>query len=66
MTNKVLGYRKMINFSQREMATKLGISEGQYREKEKGRYDFSQSEMKKFYETVQPFLSKVKLEDIFF
>lgn len=44
MVNKVLGYRKMISLTQKEMASQLGISEGQYRAKEKGLYDFTRNE----------------------
>lgn len=64
--NKILGYRKMLGLTQKQMAEKLGISENQYRSKEKGKFDFSSSEMKKFYELVKNELKNIKIEDIFF
>jgi len=64
--NKVLGYRKMIGFTQLQMANELGISENQYRAKEKGRYDFSKTEMEKYHEVVKKSMKDVKIQDIFF
>lgn len=46
MINKVIGYRKMIGYTQKQTAKELSISEGQYRSKEKGNYEFSRSETK--------------------
>ena len=66
MVNKILGYRKMLSMTQKEMADKLGLSEGQYRAKEKGRYDFSRDEMQKFYDLVSEKLNDVEISDIFF
>ena len=66
MINKVVGYRKMLSMTQKEMADKLGLSEGQYRAKEKGRYDFSREEMKKFHSIVNQKLTDVGIVDIFF
>lgn len=63
---KILGYRKMLSLTQKEMAEKLGLSEGQYRAKEKGYYDFSESEMMKFYKVVHEKNNDVKITDIFF
>ncbi|MHC5269286.1 helix-turn-helix transcriptional regulator [Enterococcus sp. LJL98] len=64
--NKVLGYRKMIGFSQLEMAKRLGISESQYRAKEKGRFEFTETEIEKFTSIVKKFNSEVTVLDIFF
>ena len=40
MTNKVKGYRNMLNLSQKEMAKLLDISTLSYHNKEKGKYEF--------------------------
>ena len=64
--NKILGYRKMIGMSQLKMAEELGISENQYRAKEKGRYDFTKKEIEDFTKTIQKFDSKITVLDIFF
>lgn len=66
MINKVAGYRKMLSLTQKQMAEYLGISEGQYRVKENGKYDFSQSEMKIFFEVTSKRIKNIGLEDIFF
>ena len=66
MINKIVGYRKMLSMTQKEMAEKLDLSEGQYRAKEKGYYDFSRGEMQKFYDMVHDKLGGVEITDIFF
>lgn len=66
MTNKVLGYRKMVSMTQKQMADCLGISENQYRSKEKGRYEFTKSEMEKFCSVVQQSIPTVNVQEIFF
>ncbi|MGH1803397.1 helix-turn-helix transcriptional regulator [Enterococcus gallinarum] len=66
MANKIVGYRKMVSMTQKEMAACLGISENQYRAKEKGRYDFTKSEMGKFCSIIQKSISSVNVQDIFF
>lgn len=66
MVNKIVGYRKMLAMTQKEMASKLGLSEGQYRAKEKGYYDFSKTEMEKFYDLVHEKVHGVEIADIFF
>lgn len=66
MINKVLGYRKMLGMTQEQMAKRIGISENQYRSKEKGKFDFSSSEMKIFYKLVKEKIDGINLEDIFF
>lgn len=66
MVNKVMGYRKMLCMTQKQMAEELGISEGQYRAKEKGKYEFSQNEMKTFQKLLISKVGNIKLESIFF
>lgn len=65
--NKVLGYRKMLNFTQQQMATELRISEQAYRNKEKGKTEFKKEEMITFKNLlVSRGMKKVTLDDIFF
>lgn len=64
--NKVRGYRKMLGLTQKDLALLIGISENQYRLKEKGKYEFSQSEMKKIHELICKNVGVVSLETIFF
>ncbi|MCT1926331.1 helix-turn-helix transcriptional regulator [Staphylococcus pasteuri] len=65
--NKVLGYRKMLNFTQQQMAKKLKISEQAYRNKEKGKSEFKKEEMITFKNLlVSNGMKNVMLDDIFF
>lgn len=64
--NRVKSFRALVGWSQKQMAQKLKLSETQYRAKENGRYDFTQSEMKSFFEAVKPFKEDLTYEDIFF
>lgn len=65
--NKVLGYRKMLNFTQQQMANELRISEQAYRNKEKGKTEFKKEEMITFKNLlVSRGMKKVTLDDIFF
>lgn len=62
----IAGYRKMTGLTQREMADKIGISEGTYRNKEKGKASFKDNEMKVFYELVKKTNPSVDFQEIFF
>lgn len=65
--NKVLGYRKMLNFTQQQMANELKISEQAYRNKEKGKTEFKKEEMITFKNLlVSRGMKRVTLDDIFF
>ncbi|TYR78435.1 helix-turn-helix domain-containing protein [Priestia megaterium] len=64
--NRIVGYRKMIGLTQKEMAKRLNISEGTYRNKEKGKVSFKDGEMKIFFDLVHKELPVVTINDIFF
>lgn len=65
--NKVLGYRKMINKTQKEMAKEFNVSEQTYRNKEKGKVEFKKEEMLKFKKIlVANGLKNITMDDIFF
>lgn len=65
--NKVLGYRKMLNKTQREIAELIGVSEQTFRNKEKGKVSFKKEEMVKFKNFLEESgLRDVTIEKIFF
>ncbi|OLS05224.1 hypothetical protein AUK68_08885 [Staphylococcus epidermidis] len=65
--NKVLGYRKMLGKTQKQMAMEFNISEQSYRNKEKGKVEFKKDEMIKFKSLlVGKGLNNISLDDIFF
>lgn len=64
--NKVKSLRVLTDHTQKQMAQKLGLSEGQYRAKEKGRYQFTQEEMLLFLQEVRKVDKSISLEAIFF
>lgn len=64
--NTVKSYRVLIGLTQKQMAEKLCISEGQYREKENGKFLFNQRDMKKFMRVVREVNKNVTYEEIFF
>ncbi|HCZ5525152.1 TPA: hypothetical protein O3M73_001975 [Staphylococcus aureus] len=64
--NKVLGYRKMLNFTQQQMAKELKISEQSYRNKEKGKTEFKKEEMLTFKNIlISKGMTNITLDDIF-
>lgn len=66
MNNIISGYRKMSGLSQKEMAKQLQVSEGTYRNKEKGNSFFKTNEMEAFWKLVYEKNPNVSIEDIFF
>lgn len=65
--NSVLGYRKMIDKTQKDVAKILGISEQTYRKKEKGLKEFNKTEMLVFKNLLhEKGLKDISIEDIFF
>ena len=66
MTAKVKGYRVMVGLTQQELASKLGISVQSYRNKEKGRVAFKESEKIFIRELFGRVVKGITLEDLFF
>lgn len=66
MINKVLGFRKMVGLTQEQTAKELGISTNSFANKEKGRTDFTESEMKLFLRLITRGLPNTRITDIFF
>ena len=66
MTAKVKGYRVMVGLTQQELASKIGISVQSYRNKEKGRVAFKDSEKIFIRELFGRVVKGITLEDLFF
>lgn len=66
VVNKVFGYRKMVGITQKQAAEHLGISTNTFANKEKGKNEFTKSEMKSFHILVSKNMPNIKLEEIFF
>lgn len=66
MTAKVKGYRIMVGLTQQELASKLGISVQSYRNKEKGRVAFKDSEKIFIRNLFGKVVEGITLEDLFF
>lgn len=68
MNTKVLiACRKIIDFSQEKMSNQLGISLVTYNQKEKGKSEFTGTEMKKIAEIInENGLKNLTVNDIFF
>ena len=66
MTNKIAGYRKMLGYTQKKMATEFGISSQAYRLKENGKTPFNDKEKLKFKLMLQKIFPKITIDEIFF
>lgn len=66
MINKIVGYRKMIGMSQKEMAEKFNISIQSYSKKENGLVPFKDTEKVIFKSLLLPYFPKITIDDIFF
>lgn len=66
MSGVISGYRKMAGLTQKEMAKKLNISEGTYRNKEKGKSFFKTNEIETFWNLVNERNPNIEIKDIFF
>lgn len=64
--HRVAGYRRMVNYTQKDMANQLGVSETTYRNKEKGRIPFKDYEMILFQKVMTENNLDVSIVDIFF
>jgi len=64
--NKVRGYRKMMNLSQKDLAEMLGISIQSYSNREKGVTAFRDEEKKIMKELFKEIDETLTIDDIFF
>lgn len=66
MNNRIIGYRKMLGWTQLDMARHLCISLQAYRMKEKGKTPFNDKEKVIFKELLQELFPKITIDEIFF
>lgn len=66
MKNKLAGYRKMLGYTQSQIAKEFGISKQSYWLKEKGEVAFSDKEKIKFKSLLQPLFPNITIDEIFF
>ena len=64
--NKIIGYRKMLGFTQTDLAKEFGISLQDYRLKENGTTAFKDSEKVLFKNLLIPIFPSITIDDIFF
>lgn len=67
--NKLVGYRKMANLTQDDLAKALGIDRITFHRKESGKNEFTTSEINKayncIYDKLNTILPELKITDIF-
>ena len=63
--NKIIGYRKMLGFTQTDLAKEFGISLQAYRLKENGTTAFKDSEKVLFKNLLIPIFPSITIDDIF-
>lgn len=64
--NKIIGYRKMLGYTQEEMAKEFGISKQAYRMKEKGKTAFNDKEKILIKEMLKVIFPDITIDEIFF
>lgn len=66
MNKKLVGYRNMLNLSQQEVASKIGVSPTTYNHKETGKRKFSQTEMVAIISLFKERIPEITMDEIFF
>lgn len=66
MKDIISGYRKMLGFTQAEMADIYGISRQSYQLKESGKISFRDDEKIVFKNLLQEIIPNITIDDIFF
>lgn len=66
MLNKIVGYRKMLGYTQSDMAEILGISVQAYCQKEKRRINFADKEKVVIKNILTPHFPCITIDEIFF
>lgn len=64
--NKIIGYRKMLGYTQASMAKKFSISTQAYRMKEKGEVAFNDQEKILFKKMLIGIFPNITIDEIFF
>lgn len=63
---KIANYRKALGFTQKEMATKFGISRQAYYRKEKGYVSFNDKEKLTLKNMIKEILPEITIDELFF
>lgn len=66
MKNRIAGYRKMLGYTQEEMAEKFSVSKQSYYLKERGTTPFSDEEKLIFREMLRNIFPNITIDEIFF
>ncbi|GAB2499602.1 transcriptional regulator [Alkalibacterium psychrotolerans] len=64
--DKVKGYRVWLGLTQKEMASKLGISRQAYSDKENGKYSFNDREKEIIRDLFKEVSNDITIDEIFF
>lgn len=64
--NVIAGYRRMLGYTQKDMAEALNISKQSYWLKENKKVSFSDNEKIKFKELLVPLFPNISIDQIFF
>lgn len=66
MPNKLLGLRKSVYVTQVELSELLGINQATFSKKEKGKSEFTKSEMEKITIFLKQYYPDITTQEIFF
>jgi putative transcriptional regulator len=66
LKNKIVGYRKMLNFSQQDMANQLHISKQSYWNKENGKVPFNDAEKIIIRDMFHQINADLTIDELFF
>ena len=66
MNRNLIGYRKIVGLTQKEIAKQIGIGETSYCHKERGQTDFTQTEMEKIVDLFQSLGYELMMNYLFF
>lgn len=66
MNYKLLGYRRVVGLTQKEMSALIGIGSTSYSLKESGKRDFTQTEMENIIKVFRKNGKDFKMDEIFF
>lgn len=66
MNNTLKAYRRLLNLTQKDMATIIGKGLTSYNQKEQGKIDFTSSEMSEIINFLKTKIPNITAEEIFF
>ena len=66
MENNIAKYRRYLGITQKEMAKRIGIGRSTFHLKEKGKLDFTQTEILKITKEIRKTFPDITVEELFF